>query len=40
MKNIVILYSGGLDSLLMEKLARRDYPGSNVTRAILQSWSR
>lgn len=28
--NIVILYSGGLDSLMMEKLAKRDFPDANV----------
>lgn len=28
--NIVILYSGGLDSLLMEKLAKRDFPDAKV----------
>lgn len=31
MKNIVILYSGGLDSLLMEKLALREEPEAHVT---------
>lgn len=31
MSNIVILYSGGLDSLMMERLARREFPNSKVT---------
>lgn len=31
MTHIVILYSGGLDSLMMEKLAVRDYPDAKIT---------
>ena len=31
MKHICILYSGGLDSLIMEKIARRDYPEAKIT---------
>ena len=31
MKNIVILYSGGLDSLMMEKFAKLYYPDAKIT---------
>ena len=31
MKHIIILYSGGLDSLIMKKLSERDYPDARVT---------